>query len=252
MRCARRQTVDRDAQLDRLAIWSGPQHQMQVARSETAGLARRRMANLMVGRDVSDMFPDKITVPADAPIALKVEGLAVPDWVEDLSSEVRAGEVLGFAGLVGAGRTEAFEAIIGLRKRTAGRIEIAGRRADLKSPRDAMRHGLTYLGEDRKGKGLHVNLSRKDKVTLMTLERHAHPLLDMKEGRAALTKAVSEFGIRTGDLSSRARMLPGGQIRLSFVARARRRKEARDRCPLAQKTPNPRLFHARDERGCRE
>ncbi|CAE6705037.1 sugar ABC transporter ATP-binding protein [Paraburkholderia sp. SEWSISQ10-3 4] len=181
-----------------------------VARSETAGLARQQMANLMVGRDVSDMFPDKITVPADAPIALKVEGLAVPDWVEDLSFDVRAGEVLGFAGLVGAGRTEAFEALIGLRKRTAGRVEIAGRRADLKSPRDAMRHGITYLSEDRKGKGLHVNLSLQDNVTLMTLERYAHPLLDMKAGRAALTQAVHDFGIRTGDLSSRARMLSGG------------------------------------------
>ena len=181
-----------------------------VARNETAALARQQMANLMVGRDVSDMFPEKITVSAAAPVALKVQGLAVPEWVDDLSFDVRAGEVLGFAGLVGAGRTEAFEAIIGLRKRTAGRIEIAGRPVDLKSPREAMRHGLTYLSEDRKGKGLHVNLSLQDNVTLMTLERYAHPLLDMKAGRDALKSAVSEFGIRTGDLSSRARMLSGG------------------------------------------
>lgn len=82
---------------------------MNVARSETAGLARQQMANLMVGRDVSDMFADKITVPAEAPIALKVEGLAVPEWVEDMSFEMRVGEVMGFAGLVGARRTEAFE-----------------------------------------------------------------------------------------------------------------------------------------------
>ena len=180
------------------------------ARNETAALARQQMANLMVGRDVSDMFPAKITVSASAPVALKVEGLSVPDWVEDMSFEVRAGEVMGFAGLVGAGRTEAFEAIIGLRKRTAGRIEIAGHSVDLKSPRDAMRHGLTYLSEDRKGKGLHVNLNLQDNLTLMTLERYARPLLDLKAGREALKSAVSEFGIRTGDLSSRARMLSGG------------------------------------------
>ncbi|MPW17468.1 ATP-binding cassette domain-containing protein [Paraburkholderia sp. CNPSo 3157] len=181
-----------------------------VARSETALLGRQQMANLMVGRELSDMFPAK-TPPADnAPIALKVEKLSVPDWVDDLSFAVRAGEVLGFAGLVGAGRTEAFEAIIGLRKRTAGTIEIAGRKVDLHSPRDAMRRGLTYLSEDRKGKGLHVNLSLQDNVTLMTLEHYAHPLLDLKAGRDALTRAVREFGIRTGDLSSRARMLSGG------------------------------------------
>jgi len=181
-----------------------------VARGETAGLARQQMANLMVGRELSDMFPDKATAPADAPVALRVNGLTVPDWVEDLSFEVRAGEVLGFAGLVGAGRTEAFEALIGLRKRTGGRLDIAGRPVDLKSPREAMRHGLTYLSEDRKGKGLHVDLNLQDNLTLMTLERYAHPLLDLKAGRAALQKAVGEFGIRTGDLSSRARMLSGG------------------------------------------
>src|SRR5262249_22682571 len=157
------------------------------------------MANLMVGRELSDMFPDKTPPAANAPIALKVQHLSVPEWVDDLSFEVRAGEVFGFAGLVGAGRTEAFEAIIGLRRRTAGAIEIAGRKADLHSPREAMRRGLTYLSEDRKGKGLHVNLSLQDNLTLMTLERYARPLLDLKAGREALTHAVREFGIRTGD-----------------------------------------------------
>ncbi|WP_109483167.1 sugar ABC transporter ATP-binding protein [Paraburkholderia sp. C35] len=181
-----------------------------VARSETALLARQQMANLMVGRELSDMFPDKTLPASDAPIALKVQHLSVPEWVDDLSFEVRAGEVFGFAGLVGAGRTEAFEAMIGLRKRTSGAIEIAGRKAELHSPRDAMRRGLTYLSEDRKGKGLHVNLSLQDNLTLMTLERYAHPLLDLKAGREALTRAAREFGIRTGDLGSRARMLSGG------------------------------------------
>src|SRR5580698_1851867 len=181
-----------------------------VARGATSGLARQQMANLMVGRDVSDMFPDKVAVAADAAVALKVDGLIVPDWVEHLSFEVRAGEVLGFAGLVGAGRTEAFEAILGLRRRSAGRIEIGGRVVDVRRPRDAMRHGLTYLSEDRKGKALHVDLNLQDNLTLMTLEHYAHPLLDLKAGRAALRQAVSDFGIRTGDLSSRARMLSGG------------------------------------------
>ncbi|WP_133650832.1 sugar ABC transporter ATP-binding protein [Paraburkholderia flava] len=181
-----------------------------VARSETAGLARQQMANLMVGRDVSDMFPAKPVLPADAPVALKVDGLSVPGWVENLSFEVRAGEVLGFAGLVGAGRTESFEALIGLRRRSAGRVEIEGRAVDLKSPRDAMRHGLTYLSEDRKGKGLHVDLNLQDNLTLMTLDRYAHPLLDLKAARAALDEAVATYGIRTGDTNSRARMLSGG------------------------------------------
>jgi ribose transport system ATP-binding protein len=181
-----------------------------VAASATAGLARQQMANLMVGRDVSDMFPPKTEASAGAPVALRVTGLAVPGWVEDLSFEVRAGEILGFAGLVGAGRTEAFEAIVGLRERSAGVVEVDGRPASLRHPRDAVRNGITYLSEDRKGKGLHMNLSLQDNLTLMTLERYGHPLLDLKAGRRALEAAVREFGIRTGDLASRARMLSGG------------------------------------------
>ncbi|MGF6781233.1 sugar ABC transporter ATP-binding protein [Paraburkholderia sp. GAS334] len=181
-----------------------------VARGETSSLARQQMANLMVGRDVSDMFPDKSPPPADAAVAMRVEGLVVPGWVESLSFDVRAGEVLGFAGLVGAGRTEAFEAILGLRKRTAGRVELAGRTVDIHNPLDAMRHGLTYLSEDRKNKALHVNLNLQDNLTLMTLDRYAHPLLDLKAERAALKAGIAEFGIRTGDPSIRARMLSGG------------------------------------------
>jgi len=181
-----------------------------VAASATAALARQQMANLMVGRDVSDMFPEKREPPPDAPVALKVTGLTVPGWVENLGFDVRAGEVLGFAGLVGAGRTEAFEAIVGLRRRTAGTIEIGGREVRLKHPRDAMREGLTYLSEDRKGKGLHLNLTLQDNLTLMTLERYGAPLLDLKAGRRALETAVRDYGIRTGDLASRARMLSGG------------------------------------------
>ena len=181
-----------------------------VAASATAGLARQQMAHLMVGRDVSDMFPEKGAAPPDAPGALKVPGRSVPGGGEDLSFDVRAGEVLGFAGLVGAGRTEAFEAIVGLRRRSAGTIEIGGRALRLAHPRDAMRAGLTYLSEDRKGKGLHMNLSLQDNLTLMTLERYGTPLIDLKAGRRALETAVREFGIRTGDLASRARMLSGG------------------------------------------
>jgi ribose transport system ATP-binding protein len=113
----------------------------------------------------------------------------VPDWVEDLSFDVRAGEVLGFAGLVGAGRTEAFEAIIGLRKRTAGHIASCrpSRRSEKPARRNAPRHHVSQRGPQ--GQRPARDLSLQDNVTLMTLERYTHPLLDMKAGRAALTKA---------------------------------------------------------------
>ncbi|WP_277187754.1 sugar ABC transporter ATP-binding protein [Caballeronia sp. BR00000012568055] len=181
-----------------------------VARAPTDELTRQQMANLMVGREVSDMFPDKPALADDAPVAFKVEQASVPGWAEGVSFAVRKGEVFGFAGLVGAGRTELFEGLAGLRAMSAGRIVIEGETVKLRSPRDAMHHGLTYLSEDRKGRGLHVDMSLKDNLTMMTPERYAHPLLDIRAEREALKQAVNDFGIRTGNASSRARMLSGG------------------------------------------
>ncbi|WP_426304350.1 sugar ABC transporter ATP-binding protein [Acidovorax facilis] len=181
-----------------------------VAREPTASVTRRQMANLMVGRELADLFPPKLPAPAGGEPAIKVRGLTVPGWAEDVSFDVRRGEILGFAGLVGAGRTELFEGLLGLRPRSAGTVEIAGKPVQLRSPRDAARHGLTYLSEDRKGKGLHVHFSLRPNLTLMALERYAKPWLDPAAEQAALRDAVQEFGIRTGSLEVRASSLSGG------------------------------------------
>jgi ribose transport system ATP-binding protein len=181
-----------------------------VTRAPTREVNRQQMANLMVGRDVSDMFQPKRQVAPDAPVLLRVSNLSVPGWVEDLGFEVRAGEILGFAGLVGAGRTEAFEAVFGLRPKSGGRIEVDGASATIRGPRDAMRHGLAYLSEDRKGKGLHMDLGLRQNLTMMTLERDARPWLDIEGGRAALRQAIADFGIRVRDPEAPARSLSGG------------------------------------------
>jgi ribose transport system ATP-binding protein len=181
-----------------------------VTRANTADINRQQMANLMVGRDVSDMFLPKQPPAPDAPVLLKVENLSSPGWVNDLSFEVKAGEILGFGGLVGAGRTEAFEALLGLRPRSSGQISLNGVKTDIRSPRQAMHLGMTYLSEDRKGKGLHVDLGLRQNLVMMTLERDARPWLDIKGGRAALTKAITDFGIRTRDTECPARALSGG------------------------------------------
>ncbi|KQB60801.1 sugar ABC transporter ATP-binding protein [Acidovorax facilis] len=181
-----------------------------VAREPTASVTRRQMANLMVGRELADLFPPKLPAPQDGAPAIKVRGLTVPGWAEDIGFEVRRGEILGFAGLVGAGRTELFEGLLGLRPRSAGTVELAGKPVQLKSPRDAARHGLTYLSEDRKGKGLHVHFGLRPNLTLMALERYAKPWLNPVAEQAALRGAVQEFGIRTGSLDVRASSLSGG------------------------------------------
>ncbi len=181
-----------------------------ITRAPTASLHRQQMANLMVGRELSDMYPPKDMPPDDAIRLLEVHDMSVPGWAEDVSFTVHAGEILGFAGLVGAGRTELFEGLIGLRPRSAGRITLQGRPVDVKHPHQVMDQGLTYLSEDRKGKGLHVRLGLRENLTLMSLEHYAHRLLDLGAERNALREKVAEFKIRTGDVESRAASLSGG------------------------------------------
>jgi ribose transport system ATP-binding protein len=180
-----------------------------VARELTKNVTRRQMANLMVGRDLSDLYPVKDT-PTNASPLLKVQGLTVPGWARDVSFEVAPGEILGFAGLVGAGRTELFEGLLGLRPHRVERIELDGREVRFRSPREAADLGLTYLSEDRKGKGLHVNFGLRENLTLMALRRYAAPWLKPEAEKAALKSAVTDFGIRTGSLDIKASSLSGG------------------------------------------
>ncbi len=180
-----------------------------VARSLTKDVTRHQMANLMVGRELADLYPprDPVTV-SDAP-AMQVRHFNVPGWARDASFEVHAGEILGFAGLVGAGRTELFEGLMGLRP-SSGEVQMLGKAVHLRNPRDAARHGFTYLSEDRKGKGLHVDFGLRQNLTLMALERYARPWLQPEAERAALAEAVKDYGIRTGSLEVRASSLSGG------------------------------------------
>ena len=186
-----------------------------VTREPTRNVTRQQMANLMVGRELSELFPPKqspVNGPAEQPPPplLRVQGHTVPGWAADVSFEVRPGEILGFAGLVGAGRTELFEGLLGLRESHAERVELNGRAVRLRSPRDAADQGLTYLSEDRKGKGLHVAFGLRENLTLMALRRYAAPWLDVPAERRALQTAIGAFGIRTPSPNVPASSLSGG------------------------------------------
>jgi ribose transport system ATP-binding protein len=190
-----------------------------VARRPTESVTRQQMAQLMVGRELADLYPPKRFVAADAPVLLKVRQLEVPGWAHDASFEVRAGEIVGFAGLVGAGRTELFEGLLGLRPATCAAVEVAGRPWARRNPRSAARQGLTYLSEDRKGKGLHVRMGLPQNLTLMALERYANPLLDPGREGQALDAAAASFGIRGASGHLVASALSGGNQQKLALAR---------------------------------
>jgi ribose transport system ATP-binding protein len=189
-----------------------------VARAPTAEVSRQQMANLMVGRELSDMFPPKVPAP-DGPPLLQVHELSVPGWAHEVSFDLRAGEILGFAGLVGSGRTELFEGLLGLRPSRGGEMRLGGTPVRFGSPKQAAQHGLTYLSEDRKGRGLHMRLPLRDNLTLMDLDRHARPWLDHGSEQRALAQAVAEFGIRCNDLGAPASSLSGGNQQKLAIAK---------------------------------
>ncbi|WP_295822087.1 sugar ABC transporter ATP-binding protein [uncultured Deinococcus sp.] len=179
-----------------------------VMTADTADLSTAQMANAMVGRELEAMFPPQ--EPPGTEELLHVEGLDVPGWAHDVGFTLRRGEVLGFAGLVGAGRTECIEGLLGLRPHRVRTVRVRGRPVRLRSPADGVRAGVVYLSEDRAGKGLHVTLGLKQNLTLMTLEHYARPLLDTRAEDSALRRAVQTFGIRAGRLDVPAGSLSGG------------------------------------------
>jgi ribose transport system ATP-binding protein len=182
-----------------------------VARDATRNLTRHQMANLMVGREISDLFPPRrFAERAEQQPLFRVKNLSVPGWAHNVSFDVHAGEILGFAGLVGAGRTELFEGLLGLREHHADSIELDGRAVRFRNPREAADQGLTYLSEDRKGKGLHVQFGLRENLTLMDLKRYARPWLLPESEKKALRAAIETFGIRSRSLDIRASSLSGG------------------------------------------
>jgi ribose transport system ATP-binding protein len=165
------------------------------------------LANYMVGRELADFYPDKAAVPDGDPV-LEVENFTVPDHVQRASFSIRRGEILGLSGLVGAGRTELAEAIIGVRP-GFGTIKVAGKPVRIRNPREAMRHGISYVSEDRKGLGLLLGLSTISNTTLANLRSYG-AIIDKKAERESTGKWKSDLDIRVGDVDAPILYLSGG------------------------------------------
>ncbi|GGJ26995.1 sugar ABC transporter ATP-binding protein [Deinococcus roseus] len=180
-----------------------------VTTRHTPEVNQLEMANLLVGRDLQDMFPEKAVLP-EAKKVLEVRHVTVPGWAKDVSFDLREGEILGFAGLVGAGRTELFEGLLGLRPRTSGKTIYRGKELKIHNPRDAAKAGLVYLSEDRKGKGLLMDSLLRPNLTLSVLSLYAKPLLNFQAEQRALDNARMEYNIRADRSDTFARSLSGG------------------------------------------
>ena len=191
---------------------------LQVSVDPASALTEHEMAERMVGRELSEVFPEK-TIPSEETI-LQVHDLTVPGRVHGVNLELQKGEVLGIAGLVGAGRTELAEAIAGLRKRTTGRIRVDGETRPIRSLSDAVRHGLAYISEDRQGKGILPDFTIPENISLVSLAEYCRYLLiDSARERQRSAEAVERFNVKTPSLTARLRQLSGGNQQKVYLAR---------------------------------
>jgi ribose transport system ATP-binding protein len=177
----------------------------------TGDASIEQIIRLMVGREIYDAAP-AIPDTAEREVVLELRGVSRGRALRDISFALRRGEIVGMAGLIGAGRTEVARAIFGADPIDAGEIRVRGRTVRIRSPRDAVRHGIAYLSEDRKRFGLALSMDVESNLVLATLRRFVGWLGTVRTGgtQATARRYVDALRIRTPSLRQRARNLSGG------------------------------------------
>jgi ribose transport system ATP-binding protein len=202
-------TVLRDGR----TVWSGA-----VDAIDDAGIIGH-----MVGRDVAELFPARVSGPDDQRECLRVEGFAAPPAVRDVSLRVRAGEILGIAGLVGSGRTEFLRALMGLQGgRATGRVSVEGNPLDVSAatPWTRLSAGIGYVSEDRKGEGLTLPMSLSDNITCTryaTCSRSG--VIDPSAQQAQARRWLDRLRVKAGTPAQAVRTLSGGNQQKVALAR---------------------------------
>ncbi len=189
-----------------------------ISLDEVSDIDEHDMANKMVGRELEQIFPPKPT-PTDE-VVMRVEDLSVPGLLHNITFELCKGEILGFAGLGGSGRTELAETIIGIRRKSDGTVFINGKRRSIKSPSDAIANHIAYLPEDRQGTGVLVDFSVTSNITLGSLKKYSRILINHRKEAAQTRKYLKEFDIRTPSLKTKLRFLSGGNQQKVSLAKS--------------------------------
>ncbi len=192
-----------------------------VATRSARDFSIEEIVRLMVGRDPAEAWERRLRTRG--PVALEVRGLRRPPAVRDVSFTVHRGEILGFAGLMGSGRTETMRAVFGADRPVAGEIRLHGSPVPvrIRSPRDAVRHGLALLTENRKEQGLLLPLPVRANLTLAALRRFAGPAGWLRARAEAETGArwIHDLTIRCRDAEQRVGELSGGNQQKVVIAR---------------------------------
>lgn len=185
-----------------------------------ADLSRDKIISLMVGRDLTDLYPRRENKPGE--VILEIESLTVPGVLETLSLQVRKGEVLGIAGLMGSGRTELALALFGIYgKRLTGEIRLNGKKLTIQNPRQALDNGIALVTEDRKVSGLVLGMSVGENLTLSCLEQLSNTLgiINQERERTVIKNYIQELRIKTADEDLAVANLSGGNQQKVVLAK---------------------------------
>ena len=186
----------------------------------TNDCTKEDIINMMVGRVIYEEPKTHSMVPKDAPVVLKVEHLNAGKMVQDVSFELRKGEILGFSGLMGAGRTETARALFGADPKQGGSIYINGEKVTINSPEDAVRHGIGYLSEDRKRFGIVVQKTITENSTLAALENYMAGLFINKSAEKDVTvRYIRELDTKTPGPEQLVVNLSGGNQQKVVIAK---------------------------------
>ena len=204
-RLASRVTVFRDSQY--------------IGTYDVDGITNADLIKAMVGREITDLFPKPEVTPGEE--MLRVEGLSRTGYFKNISFSVRAGEILGLTGLVGAGRTEVVEAICGITRPDEGHVYLEGQEVHIRKPSDAMEKGIILLPEDRQKEGLIMSWGLGRNVTLPTMGKYAkYGLNNEKIERDLAKRLLEEVDTKAVDIFQPASSLSGGNQQKVVVAKA--------------------------------
>jgi ribose transport system ATP-binding protein len=177
-----------------------------------------QLVRMMVGRDLKDKFPKLAIAPGEE--ILRVENLSRKHVLHDISFQLHRGEILGIAGLVGAGRTELARAIFGADERDSGRITVQGQTVDIKSPAHAIRKGIALLPEDRKRHGVLAHLSIKHNITLSALSDFTRSgVINLQQEHTHAKEYAASMRIASPDLNRWVYYLSGGNQQKVVIAK---------------------------------
>lgn len=177
----------------------------------TNDLDKNALIALMVGREIENLFPEKATFKGEKKAILTIKNFSKKGKFENINFEVQAGEVLGIAGLMGAGRTEIVRAIYGLDKYDSGEIILKGNKINLKSPKEAIEKGIGYVSEDRKALGFMPEMSINENISLSSLANYSKAwFVNSTNEKEATAQLSNDLKIKSTNINQKVMNLSGG------------------------------------------